>query len=129
LKEIWPDWRNGQDESNWEYQWNNHGIYSGLSQEAYIDKCIELWDLVRVDLIFANAGVHRTPNPEQFSILKRNLKITMGGYQPSIICKGDRANKRVVLAEIRFCLNSTNHFVSCGRDVNCYSKNGKITFE
>jgi ribonuclease I len=128
--QIWPDWKDGLDLQFWIDEWEKHGKYAGLSQIAYIEKCKEIWEHVSIDILFVSANVIRQPNPILLSVLKRQLAVEMGGVQPLIACKGTM--KRQVLSEVRFCLNSTYHFVSCGplgTDANCITNMLDIVYD
>lgn len=44
----------------------------------------------------------------------------MNGVEPILVCLGKKNNRE--LAEVRSCINSTDHYVSCGigvGDLNC----------
>ncbi|WJX58786.1 ribonuclease T2 [Trifolium repens] len=128
--QIWPDWENGLNLQFWKDEWEKHGKCAGLSQIAYIEKCKEIWEHVRIDILFVSANVIRQPNAILLSVLKSQLAVEMGGVQPLIACK--ETMKRQVLSEVRFCLNSTNHFVSCGplrTDANCEAHKLDIVYD
>ncbi|MCH88716.1 Se-RNase, partial [Trifolium medium] len=55
LDRIWPDLIGGNDEMFWKHEWDDHGTCSGLSQVDYFWKCLQLWELGKLDARLANA--------------------------------------------------------------------------
>ncbi|GAU10385.1 hypothetical protein TSUD_420550 [Trifolium subterraneum] len=63
LNRIWPDLKGGNNEKFWEHEWDNHGVFSGLSQVEYFWKCLQLWKIGNVDGRLANAGIVTSNTP------------------------------------------------------------------
>lgn len=120
LEHMWRDIKNGDDIKFWKEQWDKHGKASNLDQVAYFIKACNLMLNNRLDEQFYEASIHKSPNPQSISFIKSSLAKEMNGVEPILVCLGSENNHQ--LAQVRSCMNMTDHYVSCGigvRDLDC----------
>jgi len=122
LENGWPDLTSGNNNLFWEHEWNNHGKASGLDQQDFFIKGMQLFAFVDLDRKFATANIPTRDRPYDKQYIKTRLAQLMDGVEPMFVCKGTKNNRQ--LAEVRSCVNMTNHFIPCGPngqlpDIDC----------
>ena len=83
--------------------------------QAWFMKACDLMITNNLDIKLRNVGTSTSPSLQLISVIKSSLAKEMSDVEPTLVCLGEK-NKRE-LAEIRSCINMTDHYVSCGLDV------------
>jgi len=123
LQNDWPDLIRGDENGFWEHEWDLHGKASGLDQESFFIKGVKLLSVVDLDRKLPKANIISRDNPYDIQFIKTELRKLMDGVEPILVCRGEKNHR--LSAEIRSCLNMTDHFVACGHagqqlpDIDC----------
>jgi ribonuclease T2 len=101
-----------------EYQWDKHGVCSGLSQRAYLSRARSLRGGVAIPPAFTAPAkpIFTTPAALRGALLNANPALRANGM--ALRCQAGQ------LEEVRLCFTKTGAPRACGTDVkdNCPSK-------
>ncbi|KAL3627696.1 hypothetical protein CASFOL_029059 [Castilleja foliolosa] len=100
LNASWPNVENSSDNLGfWKYEWDKHGIYSGLNQADYFDLAMKLRQNVQVETHIKNGGIKlgASNNINMTTVLTAALKVDV-----VVKCNLDK-NKNPQVWEVRIC--------------------------
>jgi len=93
LQNDWPDLIDGDNNWFWQHEWDLHGKASGLDQETFFIKGIQL--LSDLERKFAKANIIPRDIPYDKKYIKTELGRLMDGVEPILVCRGKKKQSSI----------------------------------